>query len=139
MLPLFSFCFVFRLNAFVEAVALRSILLRYTGAPIVTRVSSFFPFVYLEILFSEYFLYHSSFPSVWRVRRTFFPSELCFSTSLPRAVMCCMVIFDISLCENSINQSIILRRYILSTCYKTTSYHYNRGYGKERRILIGSW
>ena len=47
------FCFVllrFRLYAFVEAAALRSIVLRYTGAPIATRVSFFlFLFVYLEM------------------------------------------------------------------------------------------
>ena len=35
---------------FVEAAALRSIVLRYAGAPIATRVSFFFfPFVYLEV------------------------------------------------------------------------------------------
>ena len=45
-------CFVllrFRLNAFVEAAALRSIVLRYVGALIATRASFFFPFVYLEV------------------------------------------------------------------------------------------
>ena len=35
-------CFVFRFDAFVEAAALRSIVLRYAGAPIATRVSFFF-------------------------------------------------------------------------------------------------
>ena len=53
------FCFVFVLNAFVEAAALRSIVLRYAGAPIATRVffSFFFsPFVYLEM---------SLFPSIF--------------------------------------------------------------------------
>ena len=46
MLPLLCF----RLYAFVEAVALRSTVLRYAGgAPITTRVSLFFPFVYLEM------------------------------------------------------------------------------------------
>ena len=44
------FCFVFRLYAFVEAAALRSIVLRYAGAPIATR----------DVAFSEYFLL--SFP-----------------------------------------------------------------------------
>ena len=43
------FCFVFRLHAFVEAAAPRSIVLRYAGALIATRVSFFFPFVYLEM------------------------------------------------------------------------------------------
>ena len=42
-------CFVFRLYAFVEAASLRSTVLRYAGAPIATRVSFFFPFVYLEM------------------------------------------------------------------------------------------
>ena len=71
------FCFVllrFRLYAFIEAAALRSIALRYTGAPIATRVSFFlfFSFVYLEMsLFSEYFFV--PFPlSTRRVRHTFF-------------------------------------------------------------------
>ena len=49
-----TFVFVllrFRLYAFVEAATLRSIVLRYAGAPIATRVSFFvFPFfVYLEM------------------------------------------------------------------------------------------
>ena len=52
-------CFVllrFRLYAFVEAAALRSIVLQYAGAPIATRFffvfcSLFFPFVYLEMSF----------------------------------------------------------------------------------------
>ena len=49
LLRLFCFallCFVFRLlYAFVEAAALRSIVLRYAGGPMVTRVSYFFPIV----------------------------------------------------------------------------------------------
>ena len=52
------FCFVFRLYAFVEAAALRSIVLRYAGVPIATRVSFIFFllfFVYLEM---------SLFPSI---------------------------------------------------------------------------
>ena len=53
---LFSFVFVW--YAFVEVAALRSIVLRYAGAPIATRVSFFlFPFfVYLEM---------SLFPSIF--------------------------------------------------------------------------
>ena len=42
-------CFVlhrFRIYAFVEAAAVRSIVLRYAGAPIATRVFSFFPFCF---------------------------------------------------------------------------------------------
>ena len=52
-------CFVFlrfRLHALVEAAALRSTVLRYAGAPIVTCVSSIFPFVYFET---------SLFPSIF--------------------------------------------------------------------------
>ena len=67
-------CFVFRLYAFVEAAALRSIVLRYAGAPIATRVS----FCFEMSLFPSIFLYHFHFLFVWRVRRTFFPSEWCF-------------------------------------------------------------
>ena len=89
MLLLFCFallCFVFRLYAFVEAAALRSIVLRYAGAPIATRVSFFFSFcLFGDIAFSEYFLYHFPFLFEWRVRRTFFPSECFFSTLRPRA------------------------------------------------------
>ena len=59
------FCFVFRLYAFVEAAALRSIVLRYyAGVPIATRVSFFFLFlfIYLEMslvpsIFSAFSLY----------------------------------------------------------------------------------
>ena len=40
--PFVLFCFVFRLYAFVEAAALRSIVLRYAGAPITTRAPFFF-------------------------------------------------------------------------------------------------
>ena len=47
----------FCLYAFVEAAALHSIVLRYAGAPIATRISFFlFPFVYLEM---------SLFPSIF--------------------------------------------------------------------------
>ena len=61
----FLWCYVylvllrFCLYAFVEAAALRSIVLRCAGAPIATRVYfslSFFPFVYLEM---------SLFPSIF--------------------------------------------------------------------------
>ena len=47
--------FRFRLHTFIEAAALRSIVLRYAGAPTATRVSSSFPVVYLEM---------SLFPSI---------------------------------------------------------------------------
>ena len=85
-------------NTFVEAAALRSIVLRYTGAPISTRVSfSFFG----DVAFSEYFIVP-------------FPLSLCMeSTSYVlsfRMMFFYLVttgwIFYISLYENSINQSI---------------------------------
>ena len=55
-------CFVFRLYAFVEAAALRSIVQRYAGAPIATRVFfggvSLFPSIFCTIsafsLYGEY-------------------------------------------------------------------------------------
>ena len=61
MLRLFWFCFVLlrfrRLYGFVEAAALRSIVLRYAGAPIATR------HVFLSFLFSLLF--------IWRICRFF--------------------------------------------------------------------
>ena len=83
-------CFVlfrFRLFAFTEAAALRSIVLRCARASIATRsylttvciLLCFRLFFYLVFLFffgfvafSEYFLYHQRFLFVWRVCRTFF-------------------------------------------------------------------
>ena len=53
----------FRLYAFVEAAALYSIVLRYAAASIATRVSFFFPFVYLEKM--------SPFPSMFCTNSTF--------------------------------------------------------------------
>ena len=85
-------CFVllrFRLYAFVEAAALRSIVLRHAGASITTRV--YFSF-FGGVAFSEYFLYHFRFLFVWRVCRTFSPSGWCFSY----LVTTCWI-FDISL------------------------------------------
>ena len=53
------FCFVFCLYAFVEAAALRSIVVRYAGIPIATHVSFF---VYLEMsLFPSIFCTISAF------------------------------------------------------------------------------
>ena len=88
------FCFVFRLNAFVEAAALRSIVLRYAGVPIATRVSFFFVFpffyVYLEmslfpsILFIYlFYFYHFRILFVWHgeyVVRSFLPDGVFFFT-----------------------------------------------------------
>ena len=77
------FCFAsFSPYAFVEAAILRSMILRYAGAPIATRI--FFGGGG-DDAFSEYFLYHFRFLFVWRVHRAFFPSEWCFSTLWPRA------------------------------------------------------
>ena len=67
MLCLFCFdllCFVFRLYDFVEAAALRSIVLRYAGAPIATRVP----------LFSLLFIWRCRFFRVFFVP---FPLSLC--------------------------------------------------------------
>ena len=71
------FCFVFHPYAFVEAAALRSIVLRYAGVPIVTRVSFFLSFL---SLFPSIAFVPFPFLFVWRVRRTFFPSGWYFST-----------------------------------------------------------
>ena len=97
------FCFVllrFCLYAFVEAAALRSIVLRYAGSPIAPRF-----FLFFFLLF------------IWRCRfsRVFFvpfpPSLYIETTSYVlffRMVFFYLVttgwIFDISLCKNSINK-----------------------------------
>ena len=74
MLHLFCFaslCFVLRLYAFVEAAALRSIVLRYAGAPIATQVSFFFG----DVAFSEYFFSISAFSLYGEyVVRSFLPN-----------------------------------------------------------------
>ena len=68
----------FRLRAFVEAATLRSIVLRYAGAPITARVS-FFLFLFIwrsDVALSEYFiLYDSPFLFVQSeyVERSFLP------------------------------------------------------------------
>ena len=56
----------FRLYAFVEAAALRSIVLRYASAPIATRVSFSF---FRDVAFSEYFFVP-------------FPLSLCMESTL---------------------------------------------------------
>ena len=100
-------CFVllrFRRYAFIEAVVLRSNVVRYAGASIGThtRVSFFFPFVYLEMSpFSEYFC-----TIIWRlvpVRRMFSAFGFCFSTLWPRAEFLASVYVRIQ----SINQSMV--------------------------------
>ena len=108
VLPLFCFASFSSFCAFVEATALRSIILRYTGAPIATRVFFFFfPFcLFGDVVFSGYFLHHSV------------PFSLCMeSTSYVLSfwiVIFYLVttgwVFDISLdlCENSIKKNQIL-------------------------------
>ena len=64
-------CFVFRLYAFVEAAALRSIVLRYAGAPIATRVC----FVLEVSPFSSIFCTISAFSLYGKyVVRSFLPN-----------------------------------------------------------------
>ena len=74
------FCFASFLSyAFVEAAVLRSMFLRYAGAPIATRV---FGGGGGDFAFSEFFFvpFPLSLCMDYRVYRTFFPSEWCFST-----------------------------------------------------------
>ena len=70
------FCFASFLSyAFVEAAVLRSMVLRYAGAPISTRV--FFGGGGGDVAFSEYFLYHFRFLFVWTIEyivRFFLPN-----------------------------------------------------------------
>ena len=81
-----SFCFVllrFRLYAFVEAAALRSIVFRCAGAPIAARVSFLLFFcLFGDVAFSEYFLYHFRFHFVWTIEyvvRSFLPNNVFLS------------------------------------------------------------
>ena len=114
----FLWCYVcfallrFRLYASVEAAALYSAVLRYAGAPIATRVS----FSFLGgVAFSEYL---------------FVPFPLCLcmdSTSYVlsfRMVFFYLVttgwIFDISLCENSIKQSMPYANSQYALCQRST-------------------
>ena len=73
MLRLFCFASFFRPYVFVEAAALRSIVLQYTGVPIATRV---FFFLFLS-LFLFFFLF------IWRCRffRILFPLSLCMEST----------------------------------------------------------
>ena len=71
MLSFYSVMFVlfrFRLYTFIEAAALRSIVLRYAGTPTATRVFSLFLFVSLEVS-----LFPSSFVSL--------PFSLCMKST----------------------------------------------------------
>ena len=81
------FCFVF---VFMFSLKSRPFVQSFFDmrAPIATRVVVvvvvvaviFLFFVLGDAAFSEYFLYHCRFLFEWRARRTFFPSEWCFST-----------------------------------------------------------
>ena len=75
--------FRFHIYAFIEAAALRPIVLRYAGAPTATRISSFSLLFLWSCRFFRVFPYHCRFIFVWRVRcsypGTFFPSGQCFS------------------------------------------------------------
>ena len=105
-----TFVFVllrFRLYAFVEVAALRSI-----NRPSICRRPDIHTclficfFLFWEVSFTEYFLYHLRFllGCWWRIRRTLFPSEWCFSTLWPRAGF---FYISLLLCENSIQFSSI--------------------------------
>ena len=74
----FFWCYVcivlfrFRLYAFIEAAAFRSIVLRYAGAPIATRdFFFFFLLIIWKYRFFRVFLVPLPFFFVWRVCRTF--------------------------------------------------------------------
>ena len=105
-------CFVFHLYAFVEAAALRSIVLRYAGVPIATRLSFFLSFSFFcrlfgDVTFSEYFSACSLYMKREYVVRSFLP-DVVFSTTLrPRAgflTSACVRIQSI----NQINQTSLL-------------------------------
>ena len=99
-------CFVFRLYALVKVAALRSIVLRYAGAPTATRVSFFLSFFRLFIwrcrffrvffdTISAFYLY-GEYVYVLFFRMVFFLSYL-VTTGW---------IFDVIVCDNSINQNV---------------------------------
>ena len=74
-------CFVFRLYAFVEAAAFRSVVLRYAGVSIATCVSFFFFFLFLFIWRCLFFrVFFVPFPLSPCMESTlyFFPSGWCF-------------------------------------------------------------
>ena len=102
MLRLFCFallCFVFRLHAFVEGAALRSIVLRYAGAPIATR---FVLFIWRRRFFPSKFLYRFRFLFVMESTSHVLSFRMVLFHLVPTGW-----IFDISLCEDLINQSTI--------------------------------
>ena len=99
-------CFVllrFSLYAFFEAATYRSIVLRYAGAPISTRISFFFfPFcLFRDVDFSSIFCTIAAFSLNGKYVVRSFLLRMVFFYLLATGW-----VFDISLCENSINQSI---------------------------------
>ena len=76
----------FCVYAFIEVVALRSIVLRFSICmrPDSHRCLFIFPFFFEMSLFPSFFVPHYRFIFVWRVLRTFSPSGWCFSTLRPR-------------------------------------------------------
>ena len=79
MLPLFFLSF-FRLYAFIEAATFRSIVLRYAGAPIATRVSFFFVSFFLigNVAFSECFFVPLPFSLCMESASYVFPFRMVF-------------------------------------------------------------
>ena len=92
----------FRLCAFVEAAALRSIVLRYAGAPIATRI--FFVFhicSFGNVVFPEFFFVPLPFSLRMESTSYVFPFRMMvFFYLVTRGWM-----FDISLYENPINKN----------------------------------
>ena len=81
--------FRFRLYAFIEAAALRSIVLRYSCAPTATRnylttVCGLFCLCFRDVIFSEYFCTIAVYLCMESTSYVF-PSGWCFSALRPRA------------------------------------------------------
>ena len=89
-----------RLYAFVEAAALRSIVLRYASAPIATRVFFFFFFLEMSFFPSTFFV---AFPLSLCVESTSY--VLSFRMAFFHLVTTGWMFYLSLLCENSINQS----------------------------------
>ena len=91
-----------RLYAFVEAAALRSIVLRNASAPIATRVFfCFLFFVFGDVVFSEYFFV--AFPLSLCMESTSY--VLSFRMAFFHLVTTGWIFYLSLLFENSINQS----------------------------------
>ena len=114
----------FRVYDFVEAVALRSIVLRYAGTPIATCVSVFlFPFcLFGDVAFSGY--YFVPFP-LFSLHGKYVLYVLSFQMVFLYFVTTGWI-FDISLCDNSINQSINLSVGSVGAFFSSSCWHYVR-------------